>query len=91
MVKFHFRIEVIEIFRDEHEPVRNITQFLNLWDAKKIEKIYAKEKTITQDNIYIIRQFAYIYKVTMIYYFMEKTQDATLQCFSLSTTRPTLI
>ena len=45
---------------------------------KKIEKICAKEKTITQVNIYIIRQFAYIYGVIVIYYFMEKIQDTTL-------------
>ena len=44
----------------------------NLWETKQIEKTQAKEKqsqekqSHAQDNIYVVRQFAYIHGVAGI-------------------------
>ena len=40
--------------------------------CKNSEKICAKDKTITQDNIYIVWQFAYIHRVAEILLFSGK-------------------
>ena len=47
---------------------RELTWIPNLWgEKKKEEKIHAKKKQLhAQDNIYIIRQFVYVYGVAEI-------------------------
>ena len=45
------------------------TKFTNLWDAK-IEKNMCQR--ITQDNIYVVRQFAYVHGVVGISLFIRK-------------------
>ena len=45
------------------------TKFTNLWDAK-IEK--NMRQRITQDNIYVVRQFAYVHGVIEISLFIRK-------------------
>ena len=54
------------------------TKFVDLCDAK-IEKNVSK-KTITQDNIYVVRKFFYGNDFT----FQGKIQDAAVQFFFLS-------
>ena len=48
------------------------TNLSNMWDAKIEEKNMRQWKTITQDNIYVIRQFAYVYGVAKILLFSKK-------------------
>ena len=57
---------------------------------KKLEKTYAKEKQLhAQDNIYVIRQFAYIHEVAGISLLSRKNieYNLRLQSFSLKNTR----
>ena len=62
--------------KPKSQPVRN----------KKIEKTHAKEKqSHAQENIYIIRQFAYVHGVVGISLLSGKSieYNLRLQCFSL--------
>jgi len=43
----------------------------------KIREKYARKKTITQDNIYVIRQLTYIHRVVVISLFIEKRKKYT--------------
>ena len=63
-------------------------KFLDLWDTKNKEKIYAKEKinNDTQDSVYVIRQFAYVYGVAGISLFLGKNTECGSTVFSLKTT-----
>ena len=51
----------------ERDMCREFNQNLNLWETKQIEKTHAKEKqSYAQDNIYVVRQFAYVHGVAEI-------------------------
>lgn len=39
---------------------------------QNIEKKNVSKKTITQDNVYMIRQFAYVHRIAMILLFIKK-------------------
>jgi len=41
------------------------------------------KKTITQDNIYVFRQFAYVHEVTEISLFLKKNTRCSSTIFSL--------
>ena len=57
------------------QPVRN----------KKLEKTHIKEKQLhAQDNIYVIRQFAYVYRVVEISLFSRKNTKCGSLVFFLS-------
>ena len=75
------------------EGVKNIHEISRFVRCKNREK-YAPKKTIIQDNIYFVRQFAYINRVVVISLFTreKKIQEVVVQ-FSLSqknTTNPNL-
>ena len=62
---------LINIFPKNEELMtaycREFNQNSNLWETKQIEKTHAKEKqSHTQDNIYVVRQFAYVHGVAGI-------------------------
>ena len=47
--------------------VGNFIKNSNLWETKQIEKTHVKEKqSHAQDNIYVVRQFAYVHGVAGI-------------------------
>ena len=55
---------------------------------KKIEKAYVKEKqSHTQDNIYVVRQFAYIHGIAEISLLSRKIQSAATMFQSLKRRR----
>ena len=46
---------------------QNFNQNSNLWETKQIEKTHVKEKqSHAQNNIYVVRQFAYVHGVAGI-------------------------
>ena len=50
-----------------HVHVGNFNKNSNLWETKQIEKTHVKEKqSHAQDNIYVVRQFAYVHGVAGI-------------------------
>ena len=50
-----------------NDKCREFNQNSNLWETKQIEKTHVKEKqSHAQDNIYVVRQFAYVYGVAGI-------------------------
>ena len=52
--------------KDTGRDCRELTQIPNLWETK-IEKTHAKEKqSHAQNNIYVVRQFAYVHGVAGI-------------------------
>ena len=53
------------------EGVKNIHEISRSVRCKNREK-YAPKKTIIQDNIYFVRQFAYVNKVAVILLFTRK-------------------
>ena len=55
------------------------------------EKYVPKKKKITQDNIYMVRQFAYIHEVVVISIFSGKNIRCSNIVFFLKTTHQTLI
>ena len=47
--------------------VGNFIKNSNMWETKQIEKTHVKEKqSHAQDNIYVVRQFAYVHGVAEI-------------------------
>ena len=54
--------------------------------CKKREKYAQKKKKFIQDNIYVIRQFTYVYGVTEISLFLRKNTRCGSTVFSLKTT-----
>ena len=66
------------------EGVKNIHEISRFVRCKNREK-YAPKKTIIQDNIYFVRQFAYINRVAVISLFTRKknTRGGSI-VFSLS-------
>ena len=66
---------------------KELTWIPNLWEKKKkkkIEKTHAKEKqSHAQDNIYVVRQFAYDPGVAGISLLSRKNTKVQLQFFSL--------
>ena len=62
---------LINIFPKNEELMtaycREFNHNFNLWETKQIEKTHAKEKqSHAQDNIYVVRQFAYVHGVAGI-------------------------
>ena len=63
------------------------TKFPDLWDVKNRENIYTKKKkNHTQDNIYVVREFAFVYRVAWISLFSRKKIECNSTVFSLKTT-----
>ena len=61
------------------------TKFTNLWDAK-IEK--NMRQRITQDNIYVVRQFAYVHGVVEISLFIRKNYKMQQYSFLFKNNTP---
>jgi len=68
-----FSTSLCREFHLNSQPVRN---------KKKIEKTHAKEKqSHAQDNIYVIRQFAYVHRVTGISLLSGKSTKSVATIF----------
>ena len=64
---------------------RNFHEMFRSMRCKNREK-YGSKKTITHDNIYVVRQFAYVYEVVGISLFLEKNTRYGNTIFSFKTT-----
>ena len=84
MFWFGFLVFVFFFFFVWWEGVKNIHEISRFVRCKNREK-YAPKKTIIQDNIYFVRQFAYINRVAVISLFTRKknTRGGSI-VFSLS-------
>ena len=60
------------------------TKFLDLWDAKIEKKYTPKKNNHTQDSIYMVRQFAYVYEVAGISLFSRKKYRVWQYSFFIS-------
>ena len=64
---------------------KELTRVPNLWETKKIEKTHAKEKqSHAQDNIYVIRSFAYVHRIVGISLLSGKNTKCGYSFFTLS-------
>ena len=52
--------------------VGNESEILNLWETKNKENTRQNKQSHTQDNIYVVRQFAYIHEIARILLLLGK-------------------
>ena len=50
----------------DHESVGKFTEISNLWETKNRENTRQKKQSHAQNNIYVVRQFAYVHGVAEI-------------------------